>query len=179
VRSINLIGRRDACPLGEAARAATRRSPRRRARRGVQSHGRLLPTASADHTTRLWNLRFTSGVTQGWKVVNRNLSMTEWNELLVEVLPIKEAAGAYASETELQETLQPPTDLPTLAGSCGHGGERRHSPRKPGNSRMGPTAQASAGGLRLMCRFRQDDRAWFHHLQRRVRRVKAVVEAKS
>jgi hypothetical protein len=122
---------------------------------------------------------FTSWVTQGCKIINRNLSMTEWNELLVEVLPIKEAAGAYASQTELQETLQPPTDLPTLAGSCGHGGERRHSPRKPGNSRMGPTAQASAGGLRLMCRFRQDDRAWFHHLRRGVRRVKAVAEAKS
>jgi hypothetical protein len=110
VRSINLIGRRDACPLGEAARAATRRSPRRRARRGVQSHGRLLPTASADHTTRLWNLRFTSGVTQGWKVVNRNLSMTEWNELLVEVLPIKKLQEpTRRKQSSMRRSSRPPT----------------------------------------------------------------------
>ena len=53
----------------------------------LEVHGKLLPTASSDHTTRLWNLGFTSWVTQGCTIVNRNLSTTEWNELLVEVLP--------------------------------------------------------------------------------------------
>jgi WD40 repeat protein len=43
--------------------------------------GKLLGTASADHTARLWNLGFTAWVTSGCKIVNRNLSMTQWNEL--------------------------------------------------------------------------------------------------
>jgi WD40 repeat protein len=55
--------------------------------------GKLLPTASADHTTQLWNLRFTSWVIQGCKIVNRN-------------------PGPTRRGRELQKTLQPPTDLP-------------------------------------------------------------------
>ena len=49
---------------------------------------------------------------QGCKIVNRNLSMTEWNELLLEVLPMKEPAGTYPPGRELQKTLQLPIDLP-------------------------------------------------------------------
>ena len=77
----------------------------------LKVHGKLLPTASADHTKRLWNLGFTSW-SQGCKIVNRNLSITEWNELLVEVLPMKGPAPAYAPGRELQKTLEPPTNLP-------------------------------------------------------------------
>jgi hypothetical protein len=39
----------------------------------------------------------------GHTVLNRNLSMTEWNELIVEVLPMKEparAAGKGAPEDD-------------------------------------------------------------------------------
>ena len=72
--------------------------------------GKLLPTASADHTTQLWNLRFTSWVTQGCKIVNRNLSITEWSELARRGPTYEEPARAYAPGKELQKTPQPPTD---------------------------------------------------------------------
>jgi hypothetical protein len=36
--------------------------------------------------------------------------MTEWNELLVDVLPMKGPVWVYAPGRELQKTLQPPTD---------------------------------------------------------------------
>jgi hypothetical protein len=45
-------------------------------------NGRLLATASADTTVRLWDPFFHDWVTVGCKLVNRNLSMTEWNQLL-------------------------------------------------------------------------------------------------
>ena len=51
--------------------------------------------------------------------------MTEWNELLVEVLPMKGPARAYAPGRELQKTLQPPTDLsrwPAAAVTTANGG---------------------------------------------------------
>jgi WD40 repeat protein len=70
--------------------------------------GKFLPTASADHTTRLWNLRFTSWVTQGCKIVNRNLSITEWSELTRRGPTYEEPARAYSPGRELQKTLQPP-----------------------------------------------------------------------
>jgi len=43
-----------------------------------------VPLASAgfDQTVRLWNLFFDDWVTVGCKLVNRNLSMAEWNQLL-------------------------------------------------------------------------------------------------
>jgi WD40 repeat protein/energy-coupling factor transporter ATP-binding protein EcfA2 len=44
--------------------------------------GRLLATASVDRTARLWNPTFTSWVAYGCKMVNRNLSMVEWDQLL-------------------------------------------------------------------------------------------------
>jgi WD40 repeat protein len=44
--------------------------------------GRLLASASADWTIRVWNLGFSSWVTYGCKLVGRNLSMEEWNQLL-------------------------------------------------------------------------------------------------
>jgi hypothetical protein len=44
--------------------------------------GRLLATSSGDATARLWNPSFHDWVTVGCKLVNRNLSMTEWNQLL-------------------------------------------------------------------------------------------------
>ncbi|SDZ25158.1 hypothetical protein SAMN05660209_05176, partial [Geodermatophilus africanus] len=44
--------------------------------------GRLLATASQDQTARLWNLSFDSWLTIGCELVNRNLSMAEWNQLL-------------------------------------------------------------------------------------------------
>jgi hypothetical protein len=43
--------------------------------------GRLLATASADDTVRLWNPDSTSWVTVGCRLVNRNLSMSEWEQL--------------------------------------------------------------------------------------------------
>jgi hypothetical protein len=44
--------------------------------------GALLATASADRTVRLWNPFFHDWVTVGCGLVNRNLSMAEWNQLL-------------------------------------------------------------------------------------------------
>jgi WD40 repeat protein len=43
--------------------------------------GRLLATASGDRTVRLWDPNFTSWVNSGCKLVNRNLSLAEWNQL--------------------------------------------------------------------------------------------------
>ncbi|WP_448611813.1 nSTAND1 domain-containing NTPase [Geodermatophilus sp. URMC 60] len=45
-------------------------------------NGQLLATTSGDTTTRLWDPLFTSWVTVGCKLVNRNLSMANWNQLL-------------------------------------------------------------------------------------------------
>jgi WD40 repeat protein len=44
--------------------------------------GKLLATASADKTVRLWNPSFASWVAYGCKLVNRNLSMAEWDRFL-------------------------------------------------------------------------------------------------
>jgi WD40 repeat protein/energy-coupling factor transporter ATP-binding protein EcfA2 len=44
--------------------------------------GRLLATTSVDRTARLWDPTFTSWVAYGCKMVNRNLSMAEWDQLL-------------------------------------------------------------------------------------------------
>jgi hypothetical protein len=43
--------------------------------------GRQLATASADNTARLWSLDFASWLEYGCKMVNRNLTMAEWNLL--------------------------------------------------------------------------------------------------
>jgi WD40 repeat protein len=43
--------------------------------------GRVLATASADGTARLWRPDFASWVAFGCKMVNRNLSMAEWEQL--------------------------------------------------------------------------------------------------
>src|SRR3712207_1185088 len=45
-------------------------------------NGQLLATASGDSPTRLWDPFFKSWVTVGCKLVNRNLSMANWNQLL-------------------------------------------------------------------------------------------------
>jgi len=44
--------------------------------------GKLLATAGGDGTARVWNPWFTSWVEYGCALVNRNLSMTEWNQSL-------------------------------------------------------------------------------------------------
>jgi hypothetical protein len=44
--------------------------------------GALLATASADSTARMWNPFFHDWVTVGCQLVNRNLSMDEWKQLL-------------------------------------------------------------------------------------------------
>jgi WD40 repeat protein len=44
--------------------------------------GKLLASASADRTVRLWDSSFTSWLTVGCKLANRNLSMEEWDLLL-------------------------------------------------------------------------------------------------
>ena len=41
----------------------------------------MLATGSIDGTARLWNIGFTSWVTTGCKLVNRNLSLAEWDLL--------------------------------------------------------------------------------------------------
>ena len=43
--------------------------------------GRLLATASADRTARLWDPDFTSWLASGCKIVNRNLSAAEWQQI--------------------------------------------------------------------------------------------------
>jgi WD40 repeat protein len=43
--------------------------------------GRKLATGSSDQMTRLWNPAFDSWLTAGCTLVNRNLAMTEWNQL--------------------------------------------------------------------------------------------------
>jgi hypothetical protein len=47
--------------------------------------GRLLATASEDSTARLWDPFFNSWVEVGCQLVNRNLSMAEWNQLLPDI----------------------------------------------------------------------------------------------
>jgi WD40 repeat protein/energy-coupling factor transporter ATP-binding protein EcfA2 len=44
--------------------------------------GKLLATAGGDGTARLWSPWFTSWVEYGCALVNRNLSMTEWNQFV-------------------------------------------------------------------------------------------------
>jgi dipeptidyl aminopeptidase/acylaminoacyl peptidase len=44
--------------------------------------GRLLATASSDQTARLWNPFFHDWQKVGCQLVNRNLPMAEWNQLL-------------------------------------------------------------------------------------------------
>jgi WD40 repeat protein len=44
--------------------------------------GRLLATTSGDHTVRLWHPDFHSWTAAGCKLVNRNLSITEWKQLV-------------------------------------------------------------------------------------------------
>jgi hypothetical protein len=44
--------------------------------------GQLLATASSDQTVWLWNPSFNDWVNVGCELVNRNLSMAEWNQLL-------------------------------------------------------------------------------------------------
>jgi WD40 repeat protein len=44
--------------------------------------GKLLATAGGDGAARLWNPWFTSWVEYGCALVNRNLSMTEWNQFV-------------------------------------------------------------------------------------------------
>jgi hypothetical protein len=44
--------------------------------------GKLLATTSVDRTARLWNPTFSSWVDYGCKIVNRNLSMAEWDQFL-------------------------------------------------------------------------------------------------
>ena len=90
--------------------------------------------------------------TQGCKIVNRNLSMTEWNELLVEVLPMKGPARAYAPGKELQKkTLQPPTDL---ARSPAAGSDERTEAFTDANRpavEWGQTAQEPLSGGSALC----------------------------
>jgi hypothetical protein len=69
---------------------------------------------------------FTSWVTQGCKIVNRNLSMTEWDEFAPRGLSNERPARTYAPGRELRRRSTRPVTA-TLAGSCGHDGERRHS----------------------------------------------------
>ena len=48
---------------------------------GFARGGQLLATASEDQTVRLWKPSFTSWVSSGCKLVNRNLSISEWNQV--------------------------------------------------------------------------------------------------
>jgi WD40 repeat protein/energy-coupling factor transporter ATP-binding protein EcfA2 len=67
-------------------------------------NGKLLATASRDFTARLWNPFFTAWVKVGCELVGRNLSITEWNQLLPGVpyertcpgLPVGEGAPSDA-----------------------------------------------------------------------------------
>jgi hypothetical protein len=84
------------------------------------------------HNGVVWNLRYASWVAQGCKIVSRNLSMAEWNALLVEILPMKGPARTYAPGRELQKSLQPPFDLPRWPGvavTTANGGTHRRKNR--------------------------------------------------
>src|SRR4029453_457149 len=98
-----------------------------------------------------------SWVKQGCKTVNRNLSMTEWNELARRGFTEKEPAGACAGKGASEGTPAAHL-LATLAVSCGQEGERRHSLTPTRQQSNGTSRVRTAGGLRLMCRSRQDDR---------------------
>jgi WD40 repeat protein len=74
----------------------------------VSPDQQLLATASRDTTARVWDLYFTSWVKVGCDLVNRNLSITEWNELLLGIsyertcpnLPAGQGAPPNAPEAQ-------------------------------------------------------------------------------
>jgi len=84
----------------------------------------MLATGSIDGTARLWNIGFTSWVTTGCKLVNRNLSLAE-RDLLAAGLRyahVPEPAGRSGCPIELGERPVPPThpvtpDLSDLGSS--------------------------------------------------------------
>jgi WD40 repeat protein len=47
--------------------------------------GRHIASASADRTARLWDNAFDSWLTAGCSLLNRNMSMSEWDQVLPEV----------------------------------------------------------------------------------------------
>ena len=59
-------------------------------------NGRLLATAGADQTVRLWNPSFASWLSDGCKLVNRNLSLSEWDELAPDLPYKRTCPGAPA-----------------------------------------------------------------------------------
>jgi WD40 repeat protein len=73
-------------------------------------HGKLLATAGKDRTVQLWNPAFTSWMETGCKLVNRNMSLTEWNQLAADFpyertcpdLPAGPNAPSYAPTSRYQ-----------------------------------------------------------------------------
>jgi WD40 repeat protein len=71
-------------------------------------NGTLLATASYDQTVRLWNPSFDSWMPVGCGLINRNMSIAEWDQLLPDLpyertcpdLPAGEGAPADAPEAQ-------------------------------------------------------------------------------
>jgi WD40 repeat protein len=57
--------------------------------------GKLLASASTDDTLRLWDLDAKSWIARTCKIVNRNLSMDEWEQFIGSAVPYRKTCPEF------------------------------------------------------------------------------------